>query len=181
MRSKKNFLPAGGYSMQFSIGVEYAIHCLLYLTDMPAGKSVGIKDLAAYQGVSVTYLSKVFTKLKKSGIVKSIPGVKGGYELARPPENIDFWDIVEAIEGTAPLFQCAEIRQNEILLDKNNLPDTYTKCPCLIKVVMLEAEEQMKQYLKQKTLLWLREQVNHKIPDDHAKATIEWFNNPKSR
>lgn len=167
--------------MQFSIGVEYALHCLLYMVDIPAGKAVGIKDLAAFQGVSETYLSKVYTKLRKAEIVNSISGVNGGYELARLPENITFWDIVEAVEGTTPLFQCAEIRQKEILLDKNNLPDTYTKCPCLIKVVMLEAEDQMKQYLNNKTLGWLHEQVSNKIPEEHGKATIEWFNNIKSR
>ena len=167
--------------MQFSIGVEYALHCLLYMVDIPSGKSVGIKDLAAFQGVSETYLSKVYTKLRKAGIVKSMPGVNGGYELARIPESITFWNIVEAVEGTTPLFQCVEIRQNEILLDKNNLPDAYTKCPCLIKVVMLEAEDQMRQYLNLKTLGWLHEQVSQKIPEEHEKATIEWFNNTKSR
>ena len=167
--------------MHFSIGVEYALHCLLYMVDIPSGKAVGIKDLAAFQGVSETYLSKVYTKLRKAGIVRSISGVNGGYELARTPENITFWHIVEAVEGTTPLFQCAEIRQNEILLDKNNLPDSYTKCPCLIKVVMLEAEDQMRQYLNNKTLAWLHEEVKNKIPDGHGKATIEWFNNTKSR
>ena len=167
--------------LQFSIGVEYALHCLLYMVDIPSGKAVGIKDLAAFQGVSETYLSKVYTILRKSEIVKSIPGVNGGYELAHLPENITFWDIVEAVEGKTPLFQCAEIRQKEILLDKNNLPDTYTKCPCLIKVVMLEAEDQMRQYLNNKTLGWLHEQVSNKIPEEHGKATIEWFNNIKSR
>ena len=167
--------------LQFSVGVEYALHCLLYMIDIPSGKSVGIKDLAAFQGVSETYLSKVYTKLRKAGIVKSIPGANGGYELARTPENITFWNIVEAVEGTEPLFQCAEIRQNNILLDKNNLPDTYTKCPCLIKVVMLEAEDQMRKYLNNKTLGWLHEQVRNKIPEEHSKATIEWFNNSKSR
>lgn len=167
--------------LQFSIGVEYALHCLLYMVDIPPGKSIGIKDLATYQGVSESYLSKVYTKLRKSGVVKSIPGVNGGYELARTPESITFWDIVEAVEGSSPLFQCAEIRQKELLLDKNNLPDTYTKCPCLIKVVMSEAEDQMRQYLKNKTLAWLHEQVKNKIPKEHSEATIEWFNNPKSR
>lgn len=162
--------------LKFSIGVEYALHCLLYMVDIPQGKSVGIRDLATYQGVSETYLSKVFTKLKKSGIVKSTPGVNGGYELAVLPQDITFWDVVEAIEGSSPMFQCAEIRQKELLLDKNNLPDTYTKCPCLIKIVMLEAEEQMRQYLKNKTLAWLHEQVKNKIPEKHRKATIEWFN-----
>jgi len=167
--------------LQFSIGVEYALHCLLYMVDIPSGRAVGIKDLSAFQGVSESYLSKVYTKLRKAGIVNSISGVNGGYELARIPESITFWNIVEAVEGTTPLFQCAEIRQNEILLDKNNLPDTYTKCPCLIKVVMLEAEDQMRKFLSNKTLGWLHEQVSNKIPEDHGKATIEWFNNPKSR
>ena len=167
--------------LQYSIGVEYALHCLLYMVDIPAGKSVGIKDLAAYQGVSETYLSKVYTKLRKSGIVKSIPGVNGGYELARSAENITFWDIVEAVEGASPLFQCVEIRQRELLLDKENLPETYTKCPCLIKVVMLEAEDQMRQYLKDKTLAWLHEQVKNKVPEEHRRATLEWFNHAKSR
>ncbi|MBC8060807.1 MAG: Rrf2 family transcriptional regulator [Clostridiaceae bacterium] len=167
--------------MQFSIGVEYALHCLLYMIDIPSGKAVGIKDLAAFQGVSETYLSKVYTKLRKAGIVKSIPGVNGGYELARIPESITFWDVVEAVEGTTHLFQCAEIRQKSIILDKNNLPDTYTKCPCLIKVVMLEAEDQMRQYLNKQSLGWLHEQVYNKIPAEHGKATIEWFNNTKSR
>lgn len=167
--------------MQYSVGVEYAIHCLLYMIDLPEGKSVGIKDLAAYQGVSETYLSKVYTKLRKSGIVKSIPGVNGGYALARTPQDISFWDVIEAIEGAAPIFQCAEIRRNEILLDKSNLPDAYTKCPCLIKVVMIEAEDQMKNHLKAKTLAWLSGEVKLKVPEEHGKATLEWFNNPKSR
>lgn len=167
--------------MQFSIGVEYALHCLLYMVDMPSGKAVGIKDLAAFQGVSESYLSKVYTKLRKAGIVRSIPGVNGGYELARSARNITFWEVVEAVEGASHMFQCAEIRQNNILLDKNNLPDTYTKCPCLIKVVMLEAEEQMRAYLNTKTLGWLHEQVGGKLSKEEIKATVDWFRDPKSR
>ena len=80
--------------MQFSVGVEYALHCLLYLIMVPKEKSVGIKDLATYQSVSVSYLSKVFTKLRKAGVVKSIPGVYGGYGLARAAESITFLDIL---------------------------------------------------------------------------------------
>lgn len=131
-------------SKNFSVGVEYALHCLLYMVKLEEGRSVRIRDLATFQGISETYLSKVYAKLSKSGIIKSVPGVKGGYALARKPEEITFWDIVEAVEGNESFFQCAEIRQNSIMVDKENLPDTYTKCPCLIKVVMLEAENEMK-------------------------------------
>ncbi|AQM60608.1 Rrf2 family transcriptional regulator [Clostridium baratii] len=167
--------------MKFSVGVEYALHCLLYMVNIEEGKSVGIRDLATFQGISETYLSKVYTKLTKSGIIKSVPGVKGGYALAKNPEEITFWDVVEAVEGKEPFFQCAEIRQNNILLDKDNLPDSHTKCPCLIKVVMLEAENEMKKYLEGKTLSWLYNEVyNHKLPKDVEKATIEWFKNTKN-
>ncbi|MBU3804424.1 MAG: Rrf2 family transcriptional regulator [Candidatus Cellulosilyticum pullistercoris] len=164
--------------MKFSVGVEYALHCLLYMVNLEDSKSVRIRDLATFQGISETYLSKVYAKLTKSGIIKSVPGVKGGYALAKTPEKITFWDIVEAIEGNEHFFQCAEIRQNNILLDKDNLPDTHTKCPCLIKVVMLEAENEMKKYLETKTLAWLYDEVyNHTLPKSMKNATLEWFSN----
>ncbi len=165
--------------MQFSIGVEYSLHCLLYMVDIPSGKSVGIKDLSAYQGVSQTYLSKMFTKLRKVGIVKSVPGANGGYALAKAPNDINFWDVVEAVEGATHFFQCGEIRQNEIILDKDNLPESHCKTPCLIKVVMWDAEEQMRQYLRNKTLGWLHAQVKDKLPEQHMKMTVDWFNDMK--
>ncbi|WP_055070322.1 Rrf2 family transcriptional regulator [Clostridium massiliamazoniense] len=166
--------------MKFSVGVEYAIHCLLYMVKLQEDKPVGIRDLATFQGISETYLSKVYAKLSKSGIVKSVPGVKGGYALARSAEEITFWDIIEAVEGKESFFQCAEIRQNNILVDKNNLPDEYTKCPCLIKVVMLEAEDEMRKYLRTKTLAWLYDEVyNKKFSKDVEEATIGWFSNKR--
>ena len=166
--------------MKFSVGVEYALHCLLYMVNLEEDKSVGIRDLATFQGISESYLSKVYAKLSKAGIIKSVSGVKGGYALARSADEITFWDVVEAVEGSEPFFQCAEIRQNNILLDKDNLPETHTKCPCLIKVVMLEAENEMKKYLNNKTLEWLYNQVyNNILPKEMEQATIEWFKNTK--
>lgn len=167
--------------MQFSVGVEYALHCLLYMVGMPQGRSVGVKDLATYQGVSETYLSKVYTKLRKAGIVRAVPGVNGGYELAKPAEAISFWDVVEAVEGGASMFQCAEIRQREILLDKDNLPDAFTQCPCTIKVVMQDAEEQMRQHLRGKTIGWLHELVQNKVPKGHSQATKDWFDKARTK
>ena len=163
--------------MQFSIGVEYALHSLFYMVDLPLGKAIGVKELATLQGISETYLSKIFTKLRKSGIVRAMPGVNGGYELARNSEKISFWDIVEAVEGASPIFQCAEIRQNNILLDKNNLPSSFEKCPCLIKVVMLEAEEQMRRYLAEKSLAWLNEEAKKEFTEDKKKAIDDWLKN----
>lgn len=70
--------------MHYSVMVEYALHSLVYLVDAPDEKTIGIKDLSEFQGLSETYLSKVFGKLSRAGIVSSTPGVKGGYKLYFP-------------------------------------------------------------------------------------------------
>lgn len=158
--------------MQFSVGVEYAFHSLFYLVDMPEGKPVGIRQIAELHGITESYLSKVFAKLRKAGLVRSVPGVKGGYELARPAEDVSFWDIVEAVEGPSHFFQCAEIRKKNIFVDD---PSVFTdKCPCLIKVVMVEAEELLRDRLRARSLRWLRDRVCRDFPEGKKLAMAEW-------
>lgn len=159
--------------MQLSIGVEYAFHSLFYMVGLPQHKTIGIKQLAELNGITESYLSKVFSKLRKSGIVRSITGVKGGYELARDAENISFWDIVEAIEGPSFFFQCAEIRKKNIFADD---PSAFTsECPCLIKVVMQEAEQLFRDSLRAKSLRWLYDQVHVDFTEGKKKAIAEWI------
>ena len=160
--------------MQFSIGVEYAFHSLFYMVGVPGGKSIGIKRIAELHGITETYLSKIFAKLSKAEIVKSIPGVKGGYGLARNAEDISFWDIIEAVEGPAYMFQCAEIRKKNIFVAD---PSVFSeKCPCLIKVVIQDAENGLRDSLRAKSLRWLFDQVRDGFPDEKKKAISNWIN-----
>ncbi len=159
--------------MQMSIGVEYAFHSLFYMVEAPKGSTIGIKELAELNKLPETYLSKVFTKLRKAGIVRSVQGVKGGYELAKPAENISFWDIVEAIEGPSYMFQCAEIRQNNILAAPAPIA---SNCPCLIKVVMHSAEDAMRAYLKEKSLGWLHAVVYQDFSEEKKGMIAHWLN-----
>jgi Rrf2 family protein len=143
------------------------------MVDLPEGKTVGIKQIAELNAISETYLSKSFAKLRKVGIVRSIPGVKGGYELAKPAEEISFWDIIEAIEGPSFFFQCAEIRKKNIFVDD---PSVFSdKCPCLIKVVIQEAEELFRDRLRSKSLRWLYDQVHGDFPEDKKQAITGWI------
>lgn len=92
--------------MSISVGVEYALHCLIYLAIPTTSRSIGIKEMAAFQGISETYLSKIFMKLRKKGLVSAVPGVKGGYRLSREADEITFWDVVEAIEAPLSVSMC---------------------------------------------------------------------------
>jgi Rrf2 family protein len=160
--------------MHYSVGVEYGLHCLVYLIDLPEDSTIGIKELAAFQGVSETYLSKIFGKLAKAGIVRSVPGVKGGYRLAKPPAEISFWDVVEAVEGARPIFQCKNVK-DQCLLYKD---DQYAGCAlsyCTINLTMIEAEERMRDYLRGKTLAWLNEELRRDLPEQIRAATKAYF------
>jgi Rrf2 family protein len=169
--------------MQYSVGVEYSLHCLVYLIDIPSDSSIGIKELSTFQGVSETYLSKIFGKLSKAGIVSSVPGIKGGYRLAKDPDDITFFDVVEAIEGSKPIFQCKNIKEKGYFYRNQEQPNTDTKyddCTschsfCSINKVMLEAEEKMREYLRSKTLFWLNEELESVLPKKLREDTRLFF------
>lgn len=162
--------------MQYSVGVEYALHCLVYLIDTPEDSPIGIKELSFFQGVSDTYLSKIFSKLSKAGIVSSVPGVKGGFKLAKSPEEISFWDVIEAIEGSKPIFQCKNIKDNGYLIREKGCTPSAT---CTINLVMLSAEEKMHDYLRNKTLSWLNKELESVLPNEIREDTRKYFS--KSR
>ena len=159
----------------FGKGVEYALHCLLYLDGEP-GKTLVVSDIAKFQGVSETYLAKIFTKLKKAGIVRSSIGAKGGYELAKSPKDITFWDVVEAVEGELNLFECRNVRMGNVLYkNAQQKPKWLSSGPCEIHKVMLDVEEQIKTSLKVKTLAWLSAAVTQKIPKKELTKAALWF------
>ncbi|MEA5090312.1 Rrf2 family transcriptional regulator [Solidesulfovibrio sp.] len=159
--------------MQLSVGVEYAFHSLFYMIDLPTGTTVGIRQLAGLHDITESYLSKIFSKLRKAGIVRSVSGVKGGYELARPADEVTFWDVVEAVEGASFFFQCAEIRQKNIFEDGSSV--FSSKCPCLIKVVMQEAEEAFRDKLRARSLGWLHAQVQGGFSEGKRQAMAAWM------
>jgi Rrf2 family protein len=123
-------------AMKLSDGVEQAIHCVGMLCGLSDEGVLSAAALAEFHGVSVSYLLKHMQALSGAGIVSTIPGPKGGYRLARKPEEITLLDIVLAVEGPAPAFRCAEIRQR----GPNPLPGRYFTKPCGINAAMLKAE-----------------------------------------
>lgn len=163
--------------MQYSIGVEYGLHCLVYLIDIPPDATIGIKELSAFQGVSETYLSKIFSKLAKASIVSSVPGAKGGYKLAKSPSEISFWDVVEAIEGATPIFQCKNIKNNSYLCRDEEYAACARTSSCTINLAMLEAEDSMRNVLRNKSLSWLNEELNRVLPPQTRKDTRDYFVN----
>lgn len=164
---------------RFGLGVEYALHCLLYLLSPPDNRPLGIKELAAFQGVSEAYLAKVFLRLKRAGLVTSTGGRAGGYLLAKPPHAISFWDVVIAVEGDVPLFRCQQIRANCALFDRNGgplkTPATALRGTCGIHAAFLEAERALRASLQKHTLASLANSLKNILTHDQFAQTSDWF------
>lgn len=166
----------------FGKGVEYALHCLLYLPDASGGATLAVGNIAKFQGVSETYLAKIFTKLKKAGLVRSSIGAQGGYELARPADQISFWDVVVAVEGKLNLFECRNIRTGSALYrDKKEKPNWLVSGPCEIHKVMMDVEDQIKATLQARTLAWLAQEVGKKVPKREMEKVVQWFLHEEGR
>ncbi len=162
--------------MDYSVGVEYALHSLFYMIDLNQSQTIGIKSLSKLHGISESYLSKIFTRLKKSGLVISIPGVNGGYKLSKSASEISFWDVIEAIEGSNYMFKCNEMRTRNILNSEEENSLNHYKCDCIIKSVMIESENKMRESLKEKTLQWLYDNTYNKFSDEKKKNIKIWIN-----
>lgn len=90
-----------------SQGVEWALHTCLNLSWLDAPVPAG--TLAAFYELPPAYLNKQLQALVRAGILTSVPGPRGGFQLARSPEAISLLDIVNALEGPAELFRCNQI------------------------------------------------------------------------
>lgn len=149
------------------------MHCLLWLTD--AGETpLSSRDLADLQGISPTFLAKIFTRLEKAGIVRATEGVRGGYALARSPNDISVLAVVDAIEGDKPLFDCQEIRGRCALFGEQ-APGWATAGTCSIHAVMLRAEKAMRETLASQSLADIAAAVGSKAPAAFADDVRDWI------
>jgi Rrf2 family transcriptional regulator, cysteine metabolism repressor len=60
---------------------------------------VPIGQIAERRGMPVQFLEQLFSTLRRAGILVSHRGAKGGYTLARPPEEINVLEVVQALDG----------------------------------------------------------------------------------
>jgi Rrf2 family protein len=158
-----------------SSGVEYGIHCLLFLVDESGSqRAASVRDLADLQGVPVDFLAKIFTKLAKAGLVEATEGVKGGFTLARAASEINVLDVVTAIDGEKTLFDCREIRTRCAVFD-DKPPAWATSGACAVHAVMLSAQQRMEEALAQATLLDLAQRVSRKSPPSFATKVVKWL------
>ena len=92
--------------LQITRQTEYAIRGLQELARRNDAAPVQLKLIAGTCQVSEAFLAKIFQMLAQAGVVKSHRGVKGGFSLGRPADEITLREIVEICEGGIMLNHC---------------------------------------------------------------------------
>jgi Rrf2 family protein len=78
---------------------RYGLRALVDLIIHYEGDSVPLSTIATRQNISVNYLEQVFGSLRRAGMVRTIKGAQGGYNLMKDPKEITVGDVLRAIEG----------------------------------------------------------------------------------
>ncbi|NIP28692.1 MAG: Rrf2 family transcriptional regulator [Phycisphaerae bacterium] len=94
--------------MKLSTRTRYGLRAIIELAENGREAPLQIKAIARSQEISVKYLEQLMTILRSAGFVRSIRGSKGGYMLARSPNQIKLSDVFDCLEGHVTTVECVE-------------------------------------------------------------------------
>jgi len=127
--------------MNFSRECEYALKGMAALAAEAGARPLMISEIAAREGLPLSFLSKIFQKLVKHGLVLSRRGVERGYLLARDARDIPVRGILEAIEGPDLFTACVFYHR-----------DCGDASPCLAHLVWRDLRPQVTEAFERTSL-----------------------------
>jgi Rrf2 family cysteine metabolism transcriptional repressor len=87
---------------------QYGLRAMAELAKQYGAGPVPLSDIAEAQGMSLDYLEQVIPALRDAGLLNSTRGPKGGYELARSPDQVTVGDILRALSGEILPIRCVD-------------------------------------------------------------------------
>ncbi len=117
--------------MKISTITRYGLRAMVELARN--GKEyVSLKEIARRENISIRYLENIMVRLVSAGLVLSSRGKNGGFKLVAPPEKINVFNIVNALEETLSLVFCVD---NPHLCERKDSCSTYPLWKGLKKVI----------------------------------------------
>ena len=86
--------------MKLSLRGDYALRALIVLAEHYGRGIVRIQTISERQNIPKRFLEQILNDVKSGGFVESRRGIAGGYQLARPPEQISLSDLIRYVEGS---------------------------------------------------------------------------------
>lgn len=92
--------------MKLSTKGRYGLRALIDLALYSEEEPVSIQSIAKRQNLSESYLEQLVRKMRTAGLVSSVRGAGGGYQLSRPADEISVGDVLRALEGNLDAVSC---------------------------------------------------------------------------
>ncbi|MGB8437223.1 MAG: Fe-S cluster assembly transcriptional regulator IscR [Burkholderiales bacterium] len=132
--------------MRLTTKGRFAVTAMVDVAMHATQSPVPLTDISARQGISLSYLEQLFSKLRRRELVKSARGPGGGYRLAKPMGEVTVADIIVAVDEPIDATQCA---------GKENCHDDQK---CLTHDLWVRLNDQIFDFLRSVTLGELVEQ-----------------------
>ncbi len=138
--------------MKLSTKGRYATRILLCISRLEGDQPVPKKRISEQEGISTDYIEQIIVPLKNAGLVTSVRGLRGGFRLAKKPNEITVYDILAASEGDINLVGC--------LSEGCSRSDT-----CVVQRVWQGASDVLREYFSRITL--------RELHDDYLKRVAQ--------
>ncbi|MFA5530989.1 MAG: Fe-S cluster assembly transcriptional regulator IscR [Thiohalomonadaceae bacterium] len=122
--------------MRLTTKGRYAVTAMLDLALHYNQGPITLADISQRQGISLSYLEQLFSKLRKNGLVDSARGPGGGYRLSRDAAEICVADVITAVDEKVDAMRCG---------GKGNCQDNGK---CLTHELWCDLSNQIYEFLK---------------------------------
>jgi Rrf2 family protein len=140
---------------------RYTIRALQHLADHWREGPIRLDAIAEAQNIPRKFLTVILSEMGREGLVVSTRGRDGGYELALPPVDIRYGDIIRLTRGSLALVPCASRNAHEHC--NNCLPEAE----CRLRGLMLTLRDEMATMLDRMTLA---DEITLEPPFEDANA-----------
>ena len=125
---------------------RYTIRAFQHLADHWGKGQVQLAEIAEAQNIPPKFLTVILSEMAREGLLISQRGRDGGYQLALPPVDISFGDLVRLTRGSLALVPCAARNAHDDC--KNCLPESE----CRLRSLMLKVRDDTASILDRITL-----------------------------
>ncbi len=134
---------------------RYAVTAMIDIALNQGNGAITLALISDRQGISLSYLEQLFSKLKKAGLVSSARGPGGGYRLSREASDISVGEIIHAVDEMVDARKCGgrgdcngaggECLSHELWSDLSERIDAFLKSISLQDILDKKAHSQRKE------------------------------------
>lgn len=148
--------------MKLTTKGRYAVTAMLDLALHNGGQPVSLAEISERQDISLSYLEQLFSKLRKAGLVTSMRGPGGGYQLNGDPNGIVVSDIIAAVDESVDATRCG------------GMSDCQDNKRCLTHDLWADLSDQIRTFLSDITLADMTQRADVQKTAERQNQKVEF-------